>query len=770
MNARMIRKILMGVMILLAVCGLAFAEEAGTELAVLTTTDMHGRCWETNVLTEGKADRNMLRVSTAVKEIRQEYGEENVILIDSGDTFQGTPVSEVHLLRAGSGEEEPEAMALCLAEIGYDAMVLGNHEFNFPWSVMSGVYDYLRGCNVAVLAANAYYDGSDGVHGAGENAFGTYIIREIQVNGHPHKIGILGLENTDITRWDLPVNYPGMVFTHADNPAFDESAEANRYIAMMREEGCEMIILAYHGGLGNLNGELAFGINSENQGLRILKNTDSLDLLITGHDHSAAYSGSMDTDRAGRTVPIVNGGGQNLTKTVFRLTEDAEGNLACELLGTDNLRLGDYEPDAELEEKIRPYAEMANEMMDQPVGSLTGEWDGSREFYTLQNDTMDLICAAMMAAGTKRMEEIYGADGLAALQAETGLDHLEADAACTTPVNGGYIAAAGPITTRNIYRMSRYSNSMVLLPMTGGQLKAVMEENASERLTARTLKGQTYFFPKNDSFTHIVFGGINFRYDMSRPAGERVLIDGFADGRAFDPDAVYLVAVNNYILGNERCGFRIFSDADTVWSQAEDGEGIIQDVIQEYITDLCGEGGTVSKDLINWRWSITYTGEPEVWDGPAAAVRVDAPAEGRRYIILQETQECTLTTEPDSDGFRTAGVPTRGECLTELPEAALILTAHISGEDTVALTDPAGRYLACGPNGGLTLTEADAESDLLLWKMVPAEGGYYLLSAGAENRQALEYYGGRINTYWLGYSGQFLFNFYEVGDSGNQDE
>ena len=113
-------------------------------------------------------------------------------------------------------------------------MVLGNHEFNFPWDIMSGVYDDLRSGDVDVLGANVYYDGSDGTHSAGENAFGTYIVRDVVVNGHSHKVGILGLENSDISRWDLPVNYPGMVFAHPDNPDFDLAQEANRYIERCR--------------------------------------------------------------------------------------------------------------------------------------------------------------------------------------------------------------------------------------------------------------------------------------------------------------------------------------------------------------------------------------------------------------------------------------------------------------------------------------------------------------------------------------------------------
>ena len=72
------------------------------------------------------------------------------------------------------------AETLCLKEIGYDALVLGNHEFNFDWNTMRGTYSWLKEGGVAVLAANAVWDGTDGAHTAGENVFTPYIVRTIR--------------------------------------------------------------------------------------------------------------------------------------------------------------------------------------------------------------------------------------------------------------------------------------------------------------------------------------------------------------------------------------------------------------------------------------------------------------------------------------------------------------------------------------------------------------------------------------------------------------
>ena len=432
---------------LLLVClsAVVYAESASTELVVLSTTDMHGKCWETDLLTGDKVPQNMLRVSTAVQQIRDAYGPEHVILIDNGDLFQGTAISEVHLLNSEQPEDEPEAMALCLKEIGYDAFVLGNHEFTYPWTTMRRVYDWLEANGVRVLAANACYDGTDGVHQRGENAFGTYIVRDVTVNGHTHKVGVLGLENNDISRWDIPSNYPGIMFSHPDNPNFDQSREAARYIAQMREDGCEIIIVSYHGGLGSTSEDLVFGLNSSNQGMRIIQNTEGIDLLILGHDHTTAYSSTTAMDKTGREVPIVNGGGQELTKTVLRLSEDEHGRLVCALADTENLSLENYRPDPDLQKKISPYEELANDALNLPVGMLTGEWDGAKAFLTVQTDTIDLVNSAMITIGTEYMRQKFDQSSLEALHAVSGLDHLDVDASFTSATsNGGFIPQAVP--------------------------------------------------------------------------------------------------------------------------------------------------------------------------------------------------------------------------------------------------------------------------------------------------------------------------------------
>ena len=228
-----------------------------------------------------------------------------------------------------------------------------------------------------------------------------------------------------------------------------------------------------------------------------------------------------------------------------------------------------------------------------------------------------------------------------------------------------------------------------------------MEENASDHLTARFHDGEAFVYARGDQFTNIVFGGVNFNYDMTRPAGERVVISGFHNGRDFDEDGVYLVVVNNYFLGNDRCGLRNYSADDAVWSQLTDAAGeAIQDIITDYIRQRTSENGAVTPADFDWHWQIvcrTETGELPAFDGIVGAKLAALPENGNRYVIYNEAQGCMLTARPTDGGLGAAACPAAGAVLpAPLPENAVVFTAHAMADGSYQFTDAGGNYLVSG--------------------------------------------------------------------------
>ena len=336
--------------VLLTLFPLTVFAASPVQIVIMSTTDMNGRCWDTDLVTNKADTRNMLKVKSAVDQTKASYGADRVLVIDNGDLYCGTPVSESQLEQFVQGTSDlPPAMALCLADIGYDAAGIGDEEFALPWDAMEQIRTYLDKKGVSTVCANVYDEAT------GENIFTPYITREFSVGSKKLKIGILGLTSTDCPRLGT-VDKTGIVFCHPDNTACSAAWEVNRYVPQMKAEGCGYIIVSYHGGFGNKEGDLVYGKNTENQAARIVAETTGVDMLITGHDGSTAHSNEFLHAKDGLPVLVMSGGGSEITRTV--LDASVSGNsIKVTVHTTQNLIPATYASDLSLTAKMSPYAE-----------------------------------------------------------------------------------------------------------------------------------------------------------------------------------------------------------------------------------------------------------------------------------------------------------------------------------------------------------------------------------------------------------------------------
>lgn len=129
-------------------------------LTVLGTTDLHGHVFNWDYFKDAEYKdaagnaQGLARISTLVNRIRAEKGRENTLLVDAGDTIQGTPLTyyyaKVDPITAKGGPVHP--MAQAMNAIGYDAAALGNHEFNYGIETLRKFESQLR---FPLLGANA---------------------------------------------------------------------------------------------------------------------------------------------------------------------------------------------------------------------------------------------------------------------------------------------------------------------------------------------------------------------------------------------------------------------------------------------------------------------------------------------------------------------------------------------------------------------------------------------------------------------------------------
>src|SRR5687768_12943514 len=95
-------------------------------IVVLGTTDLHGNIYPLDYYTNKPDNRGLGKDATLVKRVRKETP--NVVLVDSGDTIQGTPLAYYH---SKKNNRPPDPKMLSMNAINYDAMAVGNHEYNF---------------------------------------------------------------------------------------------------------------------------------------------------------------------------------------------------------------------------------------------------------------------------------------------------------------------------------------------------------------------------------------------------------------------------------------------------------------------------------------------------------------------------------------------------------------------------------------------------------------------------------------------------------------
>lgn len=167
---------------LLPVTAMSAAEET-VDLTILATSDTHANLYGYSY-EDSKETTNdgLARVATYVNEVRNKNP--NVILIDNGDTYQGNILADA-IYNKKSDVVHPVSKAFNSLE--YDAVILGNHEFNFGESFVERI---IKELNMPVLGANFQLKGNSITE--------PYTI--VERNGV--KVGIIGLTNPNVPRWD----------------------------------------------------------------------------------------------------------------------------------------------------------------------------------------------------------------------------------------------------------------------------------------------------------------------------------------------------------------------------------------------------------------------------------------------------------------------------------------------------------------------------------------------------------------------------------------
>lgn len=550
---RIFTLMLCALMVLTSVSVFPNAETPETKkIVVLGTSDMHANIYGYSYEDDKETKNNgMARIMSYVESIRKEN--KNVVLIDNGDTFQGTILSDA-IYNKKNDVVNPVAKALNAMK--YDSVTLGNHEFNFG---LKFIEKFTKELNMPVLAANAYT--SDG-----KNFKQPYTV----VERDGVKIGIIGITNPNAPRWDGE-KVDGLTFK-----GIEETAE--KYVKVLREqEKCDLVIVTAHAGLTP-----EFDEDHGTDGVdKLLENVKGVDAVLAGHYHQVFH---------GEKNAIMYGAPRNSARDVvkfeFNLTKTADG-YKIENSSVQVVDMEKVEPSAALRKLIKPEHEAT-------ISFIKGG-NGAEE---LGGGVLATSTAKFQPENEiSKIPEGYIRDtAVTNLVAEMQLKLSGADVTAAALFRNDSDLPKGKITYGDLFRIYKFDNTLYKVDVTGKELKAYMEWSAQFFNQYKDGDLSISFDPDVPAYKYDVFKGVDYKIDISKPAGQRI-VDVMYKGQPLKDDEVISLAVNNYRYSSALKGEKIIAGTRN-WESPI--------AIRDYIAEQFKEMKTISPKVTN-NWSIIGT-------------------------------------------------------------------------------------------------------------------------------------------------------------------
>ncbi|MCX7591223.1 MAG: 5'-nucleotidase C-terminal domain-containing protein [Kiritimatiellae bacterium] len=524
---------------------LALPARANTEITILHTSDIHGHIYNWDYTANAPADLGLAVIATLVAREREDDPE--LLLFDGGDVLQGTPLAWYYVVQRPS---DPNPVALTLNTIGYTAMTLGNHEFNFGQAVLKKFVSELK---FPVICANIV--GIDD-----KPVYTPYLVKTVK----GIKVAVIGLITPGVPSWEKPQNIQGLTFV-------DAVETARRILPEVKKQRPSVIVGLCHSGLhmrpSNPDKKDAWLTDyrtwepSERSEasyrdfvIKLAEAFPEFTVILSGHSHVR--------------IPMcfING------VLVVQPESRARGVCKVRLVVSDGGKVEDRRaeylsctripPDPKILELTKQHHEATMSFLDTPLGIAVGRFPGGHIARRKDGPLADLINTAQLAMAAE-----------AGHPAQISLTAIFSETAQLKP---------GPITMRDVYAIYPYENTLAVLEISGDVLRRALEHNAlfwdrfdpenpprsSRDLVARNARGYDWD----------LYSGIDYAIDVSKPPGMRVAFLRL-NGKDVAPDQRLTIALNNYRLAGGG-GFTMFKEGKMVWESAIS----IRDYLAEFIT------------------------------------------------------------------------------------------------------------------------------------------------------------------------------------------
>ena len=482
-------------------------------IVILETTDLHGVILPYDFIEKENLNASLANSATYFNHLRS--SNVPVVLLDNGDNLQGQP--EMYYYNF-IDTLSPHFSAEVMNYLGYDAGTVGNHDIEAGHTV----YDRLiKEYDFPLLAANAINVKT------GNPYFKPYVI----IDKKGIRVAVFGLVTPSIPNSLPPELYSGIEFK-------DMEETAKQWMPVILREKPDLIVGLFHSGWDKDGYEN--GPNSsfnENGSVEVAYNVPGFDIIFNGHDHKPANEKFVNA--AGDTVLILNGGSksQNLAQADVIFTSKKLNGKKHKFLSGKILNVSDFGPDSEFMTKFALQNQTIHDYVDKVIGESKATLS-SRESYFGSSAFIDMIQLIQL--------EITGAD-----------------VSFAAPLSFDVKIPVGPVTVGDMFKLYRYENMLYTMTMTGEEIKEYLEFSYGAWLNTMKGPGDMLLklrtgkdgkplitggkaWLKNLPYNFDSAAGIDYTVDVSKPEGERIIISSFSDGRPFEKNLNYKVAVNSY--------------------------------------------------------------------------------------------------------------------------------------------------------------------------------------------------------------------------------
>ena len=473
-------------------------------LTLLTTNDVHGTFFDSTYV-GGNVKRSLYAVKYVVDSVRASVGDENVILVDAGDIVQGDNAAYyfnyVDTLT-------PHVYPRIAKYMGYDAVVLGNHDIEAGHPVYDRLVRDMKAEGIPLLAGNAIRNDN------GQRYFPVYTILKRQ----GLKIAVLGYDNANIAGWLPERLWSGMKFESLI-PLVRQDVDE-----VIAKEKPHVVIVAVHSATGSGDGTVL-----ESQGLDLMKSLPGVDFLVCSHDHrpKVVESDTLCLINSGSHSRFVGHGQINFTIKDGKVTGKS---VSADLIPVERLKI-----DKEMSRVFHDDYLAVKNFTTRKVGELKVDLL-TRDAYKGMSPYLNLIHTLSLRCSPAKIS-------------------------FAAPLTFNGTVKAGTLVYNDLFTVYPFENQVYVVNMTGKEIKAYLEAsydnwiNTVSKPTDHVLKiahradprtgAESWSFVER-SYNFDSAGGLVYTVDVTKPFGERVSIESMVGGEALDPGKTYPVAMTSY--------------------------------------------------------------------------------------------------------------------------------------------------------------------------------------------------------------------------------